>query len=99
VETVIATLSTGTDGTSELWKVNHYYERLDAWNEAHGIGKSPFAGPAAEPVFELHNLSADPEERHNRAADDATVLGKMQSLLDEQRDEKRRLPMHRNPTG
>ena len=28
---------------------------------------NPFAAPAAEPVFEMHNLTADPEERHNRA--------------------------------
>ena len=27
---------------------------------------NPFAAPAAEPVFEMHNLTADPEERHNR---------------------------------
>ena len=25
--------------------------------------------PAAEPACELHNLTADPEERRNRAAD------------------------------
>ena len=51
----------------ELWKLNHYYERLDEWNADHGIAANPFAGPAADPLFELHNLSTDPEERHNRA--------------------------------
>ena len=59
-----------TTARDELWKFNHYYERLDEWNAAHGIAKNPFAGPAAEPFFELHNLTTDPEERHNHAADD-----------------------------
>ena len=58
-----------TTATPELWKLNHYYERLDDWNADHGIAPNPFAAPAAEPVFELHNLTADPEERHNRVAD------------------------------
>jgi hypothetical protein len=57
VESTIAALPTGDDGTDELWKLNHYYERLDDWNDAHGIAKSPFAGPAADPFFELHNLT------------------------------------------
>ena len=69
VESVIASLPTGENGSGELWKLNHYYERLDDWNDAHGIAKNPFAGPAAEPLFEMHNLTADPEERQNRAAD------------------------------
>ncbi len=56
---------TGADGAPELWKLNHYYERLDDWNADHGIAANPFAPPAAEPVFEMHNLTTDPEERHN----------------------------------
>ncbi len=99
VESVIATLPTGDNGASELWKLNHYYERLDEWHEAHGIPKNPFAGPAAEPFFELHNLTADPEERHNRI-DDAeakAALSKVQTVLDKQRDAKRLVPAHRNP--
>ncbi len=70
IEMVITSLPTGADGTQELWKLNHYYERLDEWNADHGIAPNPFASPAAEPVFELHNLSADPQERHNRAGDE-----------------------------
>ncbi len=88
-----------TDGADELWKLNHYYERLDDWNEAHGIPKNPFAGPAAEPAFELHNLTADPEERHNRADDAHEALHQMQAVLDAQRDAKRKLPRLRNPVG
>ena len=97
IESAIATLPTGQDGGDELWKLNHYYERLDDWNEAHGIKKNPFAGPAAEPFYELHNLTADPEERHNRADDAKETLREMRTVLDTQRDAKRNLPAHRNP--
>ncbi len=82
VESAIAILPTGNDGSGELWKLNHYYERLDDWNAEHGIPKNPFLGPAAAPVFELHNLTVDPEERHNRADDDKKTLSAMQSVLD-----------------
>ena len=97
IESVIATLPTGTDGAGELWKLNHYYERLDEWNAEHGIAANPFAAPAAEPVFELHNLTTDPEERHNRVGDAADALSQLQSVLDAQRDEKRLVPSLRNP--
>ena len=83
----------------ELWKLNHYYERLDDWNADHGIAANPFAGPAAEPAWELHNLTADPEERHNRVAEDKGALSEMRSVLDAQRDEKRLLPSLHNPAG
>lgn len=72
VESMIAPLPTGENGAEELWKLNHYYERLDEWNAAHGIPKDPSAGPPADPLFELHNLTADPEERHNRVGDAPT---------------------------
>jgi arylsulfatase A-like enzyme len=88
IESTIAMLPTGQDGADELWKLNHYYERLDDWNEAHGIAKNPFAGPAAEPVVELHNLTADPEERHNRADDANDALNQMRTILDTQRDDQ-----------
>ena len=97
IESVITALPTGPDGADELWKLNHYYERLDEWNADHGIAANPFAAPAAEPLFELHNLTTDPEERHNRAGDDSENLSRLQSVLERQRDEKRRLPAHRNP--
>jgi arylsulfatase A-like enzyme len=97
VESVIAGLPTGDNGSTELWKLNHYYERLDDWNEAHGIPKNAFTGPAAEPFFELHNLTVDPEERHNRVDDDKGSARQLQAVLDRERDSKRRLPAHRNP--
>ena len=99
IESTLATLPTGKDGADELWKLNHYYERLDDWNEAHGIPKNPFAGPAADPVFEMHNLTVDPEERHNRVDDAKETLRHMQAVLEAQRDGKRNLPTHRNPVG
>src|SRR5271169_2775638 len=89
IESVITSLPTGAGGARELWKLNHYYERLDEWNADHGMAVNPFAAPAAEPVFELHNLAIDPEERHNRVGDAATELSQLQSVLDAQRDEKR----------
>jgi arylsulfatase A-like enzyme len=99
IESAIATLPTGQDGTDQLWKLNHYYERLDDWNETHRIPKNPFAGPPADPIFEMHNLTVDPEDRQNRVDDDKEALAKLQSLLNRERDAKRRLPMHRNPVA
>ena len=96
IESVVTSLPTGQDGVSELWKLNHYYERLDEWNAAQGIPKNPYAAAPAEPAFELHNLTADPEERHNQVDDHQDVLSKMKSVLEAQRDEKRKLPRLRN---
>jgi len=99
VESVIATLPTGAEGADELWKCNHYYERIDDWYAEHGVATNPFAAPAGEPFFELHNLTRDPEERTNVAGVDADALAQMQTVLDEQRDAKRLLPRHRNPVA
>ena len=92
IESVITGLPTGPDGAVELWKLNHYYERLDEWNAAHGIAADPLAGPAADPAWELHNLTVDPEERHNRVDDAVDALSRMKRVLEEQRDQKRLLP-------
>ena len=97
VESVVAALPTGDGGAEELWKLNHYYERLDEWNADHGIPADPFAAPAAEPAWELHNLTADPEERTNLATHDADALRSMRSVLDQERDAKRLVPHLRNP--
>ena len=98
VESVIALLPTGADGGEELWKLNHYYERLDEWNEAHQLPSNPFAARTAEPVFELHNLTVDPEERNNLSGSSPPALSRLQAILDAERDAKRRLPSHRNPS-
>jgi hypothetical protein len=50
-------------------------------------------------MFELHNLTADPEERHNRVGDERHALSNLRSLLDSQREAKRLLPAHRNPVA
>ena len=99
VESVVTTLPTGEGGAAELWKCNHYYERIDDWYAEHGVATNPFAAPAGEPFFELHNLTRDPEERTNVAGVDADALAQMQTVLDEQRDAKRLLPRHRNPVA
>ena len=98
IESVVATLPTGQGGARELWKLNHYYERLDDWYAAQGIAPNPFQGPAAEPDWELHNLTVDPEERHNRAFDDLASVSRMRSVLETERDAKRRIPLLRNAT-
>ena len=99
IESVVATLPTGQGGARELWKLNHYYERLDDWYSAQGIAPKPFQGPAAESDWELHNLTVDPEERHNRAFDDPVAMSQMRSVLESERDAKRRIPMLRNATN
>ncbi len=98
IESVLATLPTGQGGAEELWKLNHYYERIDEWYAAQGLPPNPFASPPAEPEWELHNLTVDPEERHNRASDDPATASSMRSVLESQRDAKRRIPMLRNAT-
>ena len=97
VESVITALATGDSDAAELWKLNHYYERLDDWSRDKGLRSDPFAPPAAEPFYELHNLTQDPEERRNLAPTSPNVLSQLQSVLEAQREEKRLVPVHRNP--
>jgi arylsulfatase A-like enzyme len=92
IESVVTSLPTGADGAVELWKLNHYYERLDEWNAEHGLATPLGAGPAAESDWELHNLTVDPDERHNRVDDARDPLRQMRSVLEEQREQKRLLP-------
>jgi arylsulfatase A-like enzyme len=99
IESVIAALPTGPGGTEELWKLNHYYERLDQWYADKGFAKNPFLAPSADPIFELHNLTTDPEERQNRALDANGTLSRLTSILESQRDAKRLVPTRRNPVG
>lgn len=95
VESVIAVLPTGPDGAEELWKLNHYYERLDDWHVEPGIASNP-AAPAAEPFWELHNLSEDPAERHNVAERERDTFADLEKMLTTERDAKRRFPSHQN---
>jgi hypothetical protein len=51
----------------------------------------------AEPMFELYDLTVDPEERTNLATSDGEALSALEPVLLEQRDAKRLLPKYRNP--
>jgi hypothetical protein len=46
----------------------------------------------------VHNLTADPEERHNQVDGDASSVSAMKSVLETQRDAKRIIPKLRNTT-
>jgi arylsulfatase A-like enzyme len=92
IESVVAELPSGPDGALELWKLNHFYERLDEWHEHHGRRAPEHAAPAAEPSWELHNLTRDPEERTNLATSEPEARRTMHDVLEQQRDSKRLLP-------
>lgn len=82
VETVVTHVADGSGGPGPLWKLNHYYgDRPDA-DDGHD--------------WELHDLTADPEERTNLAASaDDTVAGvraRLQAVLDAERSAKRLRP-------
>jgi arylsulfatase A-like enzyme len=97
VESVITRLATGPDGAPELWKLNHYYERLPDWEAAHG--RAANGGPEpADPQWELHNLTVDPEERTNRIADGdaASTSAQLRTVLEATRESMRRTPQHVN---
>ncbi len=98
IESVIVTLPTGPEGAGQLWKLNHYYERLDEFGAAHGLPVNPLAPPPAEERWEVHNLSDDPEERTDRAAADGGVIRELRALLDAEREAKRLVPQLRNPS-
>lgn len=91
IESVITTLPTGPGGAGEIWKLNHYYEQSDT-------DKQQLA-PVVGSVFELHNLSTDPEERRNHVGEAAEVLSQLQALLVAERQSKRRQPRHQRPVS
>ncbi|MFZ4519257.1 MAG: sulfatase-like hydrolase/transferase [Microthrixaceae bacterium] len=90
IESVVTTLPTGDGGAPELWKLNHYHDGLGEWDVDHGLAGSTV--PAVESEWELHNLTADPEERRNRRDDAPEVVSRMRTVLDTQRDQKRLVP-------
>jgi arylsulfatase A-like enzyme len=104
IESVIARLPTGPDGALELWKLNHYYERLAEWEREQGVPEpvDPLpvakreAAPPARSEWELFNLTADPDERQSRADSDTATLSTLESLLERTRGANRRLPRHRS---
>ena len=44
----------------------------------------------------MHNLTLDPEERRNLADESPEVVDRLRSILEDQREAKRRLPTLRN---
>ena len=94
----MATLPTGR-GAWRVVETEPLLERLDDWYSAQGIAPKPFQSSAAESDWELHNLTVDPEERHNRAFADPASMSRMRSVLESERDTKRRIPMLRNATN
>ncbi len=96
VESVIAEVETGSGGRTELWKLNHYYDRLRDWEQSHGIRRRDDDRELAREDWELYNLSADPQERTNRANDGAgEVMGDLQQTLESTREARRTLPRFR----
>ena len=98
IESVVASLPTGEGGIDELWKLNHYYERLDEWNAEHGVAPNPFAGGcrrAGVRAAQPHRGSRGAPQPRRCAA--AAELSQMTSILDAQRDQKRLVPSLRNP--
>ena len=86
IESVIAALQTGPGGAEEIWKLNHYYDQC--------VTDMAPLDPVAGPLFELHNLSTDPDERRNRADGAADVLDQLLTLLVAERQSKRHRPRH-----
>jgi hypothetical protein len=99
VESVVANLATGDGDTPELWKLNHYYDRLAAWDAEHGLAPASAAPPSVEHEWEPHNLSAAPEERENRVGTHATVVDPLTTVLDRVRDVSRRVPLLTSRAG
>jgi arylsulfatase A-like enzyme len=95
VESVVATL-TDADGHETLWKLNHYYERLPEWEESVGIAPAPTTGEPPASEWELHDLSADPQERRNLATSDGAPIDQLRALMATARDAHRRAPAVRN---
>ncbi|MCX5952142.1 MAG: hypothetical protein NTZ40_01300 [Cyanobacteria bacterium] len=81
---MITPLPTGSGGAQETWKLNHYY--------AQGVPATEPLTPGPGPIFELHNLSTDPEERHNLPPESTEVLAQLQAILVAERHAKHRQP-------
>lgn len=90
VESLVAALP-HADGSTHLWKLNHYYERLPDWEEIVGITGTGDPDPVPS-EWELHDLTVDPEERTNLADHPDTPIDQLRALLVETRGQQRRVP-------
>jgi len=78
---VESVIASVADGdVARLWKLNHYYDGLTDGDDE----------------WELHDLTADPEERRDRARESPAELAQLSRILDAERHAKRRLPSARN---
>jgi len=88
----------GVDGgTTRLWKLSQYYDRLEEWETTHHL--SPPGATGSEPVpsqWELYDLTGDPEERNNLSASSDAPFDQLRELLESAREDNRRVPLHRN---
>jgi arylsulfatase A-like enzyme len=91
VESVVCNRPASNGHAAALWKVSHYYERLAEWETAHGV-VPPLASEPVADDWELHDLTADPEERINLVASEPVVLRELRGVLEQVRDEVRRVP-------
>jgi arylsulfatase A-like enzyme len=92
IESVVAILPTGEGGTDELWKLNHYHQGLTAWHADRGRTPPTTRGTGEGVDWELHDLTTDPEERHDLSDEATEAMASMRAILEAQRDEKRLLP-------
>lgn len=104
LETVVARLE--VDGASQLWKFTHYFDnpRFDDANFGRvanaGIGNPDeiVTDSGIPSEFEAYNLDEDPMEQDNRMSPysqnpvPAQILAKLEALLAEQRQQKRKFP-------
>jgi arylsulfatase A-like enzyme len=97
VESVITTRA-DADGADHLWKLSHYYERLDEWEADNGL--KPVVPPGhPEPAasqWELYDLTADPEERANLWGTAGAPGPELGEALSSARRAQRLAPRHRN---
>lgn len=81
IESVVADL----DGT--LWKLNRYYSTEHPSGESEAV-----PGVDGPEDWELHDLSADPEERTNLVSEPGAPVAALRATLDRVRDERRLAP-------
>jgi arylsulfatase A-like enzyme len=84
IEAVLTHLP-ASDGAPHLWKLNHYYD-VDPRDDQDAD---------ADVIYELFDLTDDPEERVNRASEPASFAA-AHPVLEAERDAKRTTPQHVN---
>ncbi len=97
IESVIVPMPAVDGGTTRLWKLSQYYDRLEEWETSHHVGPPGVAGSEPLPSqWELYDLTDDPEERHNLSASSDAPFDQLRELLESTREDNRRVPLHRN---